>query len=149
MLALWAMPVTKLAILHYGIKSMKKLATVILIFLTLTSFGQDKEQSDSTNYIFITDPMPSYPGGIDSLRTFIKRNLKYPKGTVDYVGIVYVSFLVKEDGSATEFKIVKGLCDPCDKNAIEALEKMPKWTPAMVNDKPTKTRMVLPVKYEL
>jgi protein TonB len=128
---------------------MRKLTTIIPVLLALTSFGQEKGSSDSTNYILITDPMPSYPGGLDSLRTFVKRNLKYPKGTVDYVGVVYVGFIVKEDGSATEFKIVKGLCGICDKNTIETLEKMPKWMPAMVNDKPTRTKVILPVKFEL
>jgi Gram-negative bacterial TonB protein C-terminal len=93
--------------------------------------------------------MPSYPGGIDSLKTFIKKNLKYQEGRTDYVGVVYVGFTVKEDGSTTDFKVVRGLCDICDKNAIETLEKMPKWIPALIDDKPTRSRMVFPVKYEL
>jgi periplasmic protein TonB len=128
---------------------MRQLTTIILICFTLTSFGQDKDSTETTNYMFVSDPMPSYPGGIDSLRTVIKRNLKYPKGKVDYAGVVYVEFVVTEDGSTTDFKVVKGLCDICDKNAIETLKKMSKWTPAMVNDKPIRTRLILPVKYEL
>ena len=125
---------------------MRNLATVIMTLLTLTSFGQDKD-SIQENHIFITDPMPSYQGGFDSLRTFIKRNLKYPSGTADYVGTVYVEFTIIEDGSATDFKIAKGLCETCDKNAIKILKKMPNWIPAMANDKPTRTRMILPIKF--
>ena len=130
-------------------KILRQLTTIILILFALNSFGQDKDLSDSANHIFITDAMPSYPGGTDSLRTFIKRNLKYPKGTADYVGVVYISFMVTEDGSTTDFKVAKGLCEICDKNAIETLEKMPKWIPAMVGDRPTKTRMIASVKFEL
>lgn len=125
---------------------MKYLTIIILISLTTISFGQNRD-SIAQNYIYVTDPMPSYPGGFDSLRTFIKRNLKYPKGAADYVGTVYVAFTIIEDGSPTDFKIVKGLCETCNINAIETLKKMPNWIPAMVNDKPTRTRMVLPVKY--
>lgn len=128
---------------------MRRLTTIILICFTLTSFGQDKDSTETTNYMFVSDPMPSYPGGIDSLGTVIKRNLKYSKGKVDYAGVVYVEFVVTEDGSTTDFKVVKGLCDICDKNAIETLKKMSKWTPAMVNDKPIRTRLILPVKYDL
>lgn len=128
---------------------MRQLTTIILICFALTSFGQDKDSTGTYNYMSVTDPMPAYPGGIDSLKTHIKRNLKYPKGTEDYVGIVYVRFIVTEDGSTTDFEVVKGLCDICDKNAIEALKKLSKWTPAMVHNKPTRTRLVLPVKYEL
>jgi periplasmic protein TonB len=128
---------------------MRRLTIILLTLLSSTSFGQAKDALDSTDGILVTNPMPSYPGGIDSLRTFITKNLKYPKGRVDYVGVVYVGFTVREDGSATDFKVVKGLCDICDKNAIETLEKMPKWVPAILDNKPTRTRMILPVKYEL
>ena len=128
---------------------MRQWTTILLLLFTLTSFGQDKNSTDSSTFVCVADPMPSYPGGIDSLRTFIKRNLKYPKGTVDYVGVVYVGFVVTENGSTTDFKIVKGLCEMCDKNAIEALKKMPKWIPAIVDNKPTRTRVTLPVKHEL
>lgn len=129
---------------------MTKLTTIILTLLALTSFGQDKNSGDSTTCVFfISDPVPSYPGGFASLKSFIKKNLKYPKGKADYVGTVYVSFVVREDGSTDDFKIVKGLCDICDKNAIETLKKMPNWVPAMSNDKPTSTKMVVPVKFEL
>lgn len=128
---------------------MTRLITIILTLIALTSFGQDKNSTDSTTCLFITDPMPSYPGGYGALKDFIKENLKYPKGKTDYVGTVYVSFVVKEDGSTDEFKIVKGLCETCDKNAIETLKKMPNWTPAMLNDKPTSTKMIVPVKFEL
>lgn len=127
---------------------MRYLTIIILILFALPSFGQDKDSSDSVDHTLVTDPMPSYPGGLDSLRMFIKRNLKYPKGTVSYVGVVYIAFIVTEDGSTTDFKVVKGLCDICDKNAIETLKKMPKWIPAMVGDRPTKTKMIVPVKFE-
>jgi protein TonB len=139
--------VTNLELLDY--EWMRQLITIILLLPTLTSFAQDKRSSDTTVCIFVTDPVPSYPGGIDSLRAFIKKNLKYPKGRVDYVGTVYVGFLVQEDGSTTDFKVIKGLCEVCDKNAIETLEKMPKWIPALIDEKPIRTRMIVPVKYEL
>lgn len=116
---------------------------------SLTSFGQGERPDDIVNYTSVAEPRPTYPGGIDSLRTFIEKNLKYAKGTVDHAGVVYVQFIVTEDGSTTDFKVLKGLCSVCDKNAIETLKKMPKWIPPIVNNKPTRTRMILPVKYEL
>jgi hypothetical protein len=140
------MPCDEIVVTGLRIKEiMKRLVIIILTLLTVTSFGQDKDSVQ--NYIFVTEPVPSYPGGLDSLKAFIKRNTRYPKGTADYVGSVFVEFTIIEDGSPTDFKIVRGLCDICDKNPIETLKKMPQWIPAMVNDKPTRTRMVLPVKY--
>ena len=124
---------------------MRQLAIIILTLLTVTSFGQDNDSVKEG--IFVTEPMPSYPGGPDSLWTFIKKNTKYPKGTLDYTGTVYVGFVVTEDGSLTNFKVMKGLCDICDENAIETLRKMPNWIPALIDNKPIRARIVLPVKY--
>ena len=51
---------------------MRQLTILILTLSTLTSFGQDK---DSVNYIFVEEPMPSYPGGLVEMKNFIKTNL--------------------------------------------------------------------------
>jgi len=124
---------------------------LILIILTALTWGScDQENvSDPPVCFLVADPMPTYPGGFDSLRTFLKINLRCPKEAMHYGGTVYVGFTIIEDGSATDFKILRGLCDICDKNAIDALGKMPKWIPGMVKEKPVRTRMVLPVKYKL
>ncbi len=138
-------PVTKWDLLDYGDESMKKSIAIILTALTSSSFAQENVSADSDACVFVADQMPRYPGGLESLSAFIKSNLTYPKGATHYEGAVYVAFIINKDGSATEFKILRGLCDVCDKNAIEVLEKMPKWIPGTVKEKPVRTRMVLPV----
>jgi protein TonB len=49
----------------------------------------------------------------------------------------------------TETKIVKGLCDQCDKNVVDLLEKMPRWFPAKENGKALKTKMIIPISFSL
>lgn len=124
---------------------MKLLIPLILFVCPCCVAQADKKDS------VIIDPIeraPTFPGGIDSLKKFISSNLKYPYKRLDIEGIVYVEFIVNEDGSVSDSKVVKGLCTPCDKNAIEVVSKMPKWIPGKMFDKIVKMKMVYPVKYK-
>jgi TonB family protein len=127
---------------------MRQFTTIILTLLTLTSFGQEKDSKDSTNYIFVEEPMPSYPGGHAEMIKFIKKNLKYPKDSRTVQGKVYVEFVVNDTGSLSDFRVVKGLADSFDNSALETVKKMPKWIPAKREDKPIRTKMVIAITFD-
>lgn len=127
---------------------MRQLATLILTLLTLTSFSQVKDSADSTNYIFVSEPMPSYPGGHAEMIKFIKKNLKYPRNSGTVQGKVYVEFVVNENGSLSDFRIAKGLVDSFDNSALQMVKKMPNWIPAKRDNKPIRTKMVIAVSFD-
>lgn len=126
---------------------MRSLIALILTVLTLTAFGQDRNSTDSTNYIFVSEPMPSYPGGHAEMIKFIGKNLKYPRHSRTVQGKVYVEFVVGEDGSLSDFRIVKGLAESFDRSALQALTKMPSWIPAKRDNIPIRTKIVIPVTF--
>jgi protein TonB len=107
---------------------------------SIQCIGQSSEE-----IICFFPPQPEFPGGMDSLRTYILLNLEFPAGDIDHSGKVFVGFIVNEDGCVSNVEIVKGLCGQCDHNALEVFKMMPKWTPAMNGNAPTKTRMTIPV----
>lgn len=127
---------------------MRHLTTIILILLTLTSFGQDKDSAKSAEYIFITEPMPTYPGGQAQMNNFIRHNLSTPKGYRKVKGKVFIEFVVNEDGSLSDFRIAKGLTDALDKSALSTVMMMPKWIPAKRDEKPIRTKMTIPITFE-
>ena len=86
---------------------MRQLTSIILTFLTLTSFGQDKDSTDTTNNIFVSEPMPSYVGGHGEVIKFIRKNLKYPRDSRTAQGKVFVEFVVNENGSLSDFELSK------------------------------------------
>jgi protein TonB len=92
---------------------------------------------------------PSFPGGNEALYKFIKQNLKYPPRRADCAGVVFVRFLVNEDGTLSNLEVIKGLCEICDNNALEVFRNMPKWVPGKINNKPAKIRMICPIRYEI
>lgn len=117
----------------------------ILTLSTVDVWGQtDKEDGD-----IIIDPVEysaSFPGGVDSLKSFIKRNLIQP--TEKKTGRVFVAFVIDKDGTTRDFEIVRGLTKECDEKALEVLKKMPKWTPGTQQGIPIRQRFVMPVVFE-
>ena len=121
-----------------------------LIILTLNSFGQTKDSTETEKLKYI-DPMtyPSFPGGQAALIEYIEKNLNWTHGQLTVEGIVYVEFFVDIDGKINDVKIIRGLCESCDKAALILVRKMPNWTAGKENGKPIKTKMVLPIKFRL
>lgn len=111
--------------------------------------GQKSEMTDD-KMVFgeVTETQPSFPGGTDALRNYIKENLKYHvDGTTCAQGRVILTFFVEEDGSITEVKVVRGVVPELDKEALRVVRNMPKWTPGKFQGQPVRTRYTLPVVF--
>lgn len=120
---------------------------LFLVLLSLISCEQSVTDNDSEFVCILPfEIQPSFPDGEKLLQQFIKMNLKYPKkGCVS--GTAFVSFVVNEDGSLSDIKIVKGLCEG-DRNAIEVFKKMPKWIPGKLDNGVVPMRMIYPIKFK-
>src|SRR5690606_22784820 len=116
----------------------------IIILTLLTASVQLNTQTDSliiaidsiapeqTGEVEIIDPvetMPEFPGGQDSLRTFIERNNTWQVRRETIVGRVYIAFVVEKDGSITNIEIMRGLNETCNNEAKRIISLMPKWKP--------------------
>jgi len=101
----------------------------------------------------VIEETPEFPGGIVKLAEFIYNNIKYPQEAIDagIEGRVFLSFMVEEDGSITEVKVMKGLGYGCDEEAVRVVSNMPKWKPGKNwrDGKPTRFAYTLPVKFML
>ena len=121
------------------------LALLIFFIIDLSAQSEGKESEQDVMITQVENPA-SFPGGIDSLKSFIRKNLIQPKDKKS--GSVYVAFMINKDGTTSDFEILKGLTKECDENAIEVLRKMPKWIPGTQQGKPIRQRFVMPVKFE-
>ena len=81
-----------------------------------------------------------------SLHIFISKNLVIPSKT-DIGGVVYVSFDIKENGTVTDVKILRGLSPTHDEAALSVIRKMPIWLPALRENKPLRVKMTLPIRF--
>ena len=93
------------------------------------------------------DKRAQFPGGPDSLKYFIERNLCYPPSWAELQGSVYVQFIVEKDGSISDVKVIRSLEPPWDDEAVKGVRSMPKWIPAEKDGKAVRSRFILPVRF--
>lgn len=122
----------------------------ILLMANMTVMAQEKKAADNNIYD-APEVMPEYPGGMQAMMSFIGENVKYPEDAMEknISGKVFVSFVVEKDGSVSEAKVVKGVCESIDKEALRVVNAMPKWTPGKKDGKNVRVSYTLPFTFKL
>lgn len=111
---------------------------------------EDGEKEDQA--FVVVEKMPEFVGGQTALEAFIKSNLVYPATAYNngISGIVYISFIVNENGKITNVKVLRGFDSLCDKEALRVIKLTSgKWIPGTQRGKPVKVQMNIPVKFDL
>lgn len=90
-------------------------------------------------------------GGFPALSEMIGKNLVYPEQALKQgvQGKVFVEFIVNEDGSLSNFAVLKGIGSGCDEAAMAVIRQSPNWIPGKQKGKVVKQRMVLPVNFSM
>ncbi len=109
-----------------------------------SKYGKD------TTY-FKYEQYPGFPGGNDSLRKFLQKNLKYPSlAKMDMLeGTVYISFIVQTDGSVSGISVRKGVSPLLDTEAIRVVQMMPAWISGKKDGEESEFFLTLPVVFRL
>jgi TonB family protein len=99
----------------------------------------------------VVEKMPSFSGGEEARAKFMQANIKYPEEAKKkgIQGTVFVSFIVKADGTVTNVKIQKGIGGGCDEESIRVVKLMPKWNPGLQKGKPVDVAFTLPIRFLL
>ena len=119
-----------------------------LLFLSVTGFAQPPTRIDTTVYV-ITERQPQFPGGIDTLKTYMQNHVQYPAEArkARIKDRVYVSFVVELDGRLTHVQLLKGIGYGCDAEALRVVSAMPRWKPGSQSGKPLRVKYNLPVLF--
>lgn len=104
---------------------------------------------DSSKIFGAAEEMPSFPGGEKALMQYIKDNTYYPEEMCEGAaqGRVMVGFVINEDGSISDVKVLRSLTPECDEVAVKIVKGMPKWNPGKQNGKAVKTKYIVPVSF--
>ena len=96
----------------------------------------------------IPDRQPQFPGGVQAWIAFLSRHLVAP-GSLEAgeKRTVLIRFHVAEDGSVTNFNVVRSAGALFDNEVIRVLKKMPKWTPALQGGRPLPVSFTQPVTF--
>ncbi len=132
---------------------MKTTPILLLLLTTLLSLNHRLyAQADNKDSVYtISEEPPSFIGGDEARIKFIIDNIKYPdlareKGIS---GTVFVTFVVEQDGSLSNVKILRGIGGGCDEEVIRIIKLMPKWKPGYQDGKAVKVQFNMPIKFTL
>lgn len=111
--------------------------------------GEKKEKVKAGFGVTMVQVQPEFPGGPDSLQAFLNRNLSYPeKAKADRIGgRVYVSFKVDMKGKIIDPKVISGITDELDAEALRVVKQMPDWKPGTAGGSPVIVQYILPIDF--
>jgi protein TonB len=99
----------------------------------------------------LVEDLPQFPGGAVEFMKWLTKNLKYPPSAQQrkVEGKVLAQFIVNKDGSISNLELVQTLDPQCDREALRVLRMMPKWQAGIMDAKPCRTRVCIPIVFKL
>ena len=125
--------------------------------MTLTFRPDDinkKTEEEGVVPYFDCDQRPQFFGSSDPrhfLREWVYQYLKYPGSALQngVQGTVMVEFVIEKDGKVTGVRVLKGVSDELDAEAIKVVSASPKWKPGKVSGNKVRSSISLPVEFRL
>jgi TonB family protein len=111
----------------------------------------DNAQKVNEETLTFVEEMPEFPGGQSALVSFLSKNIQYPAMAREngIQGKVFCGFVVAQDGTVKDVKLVRGIGGGCDEEAIRVLRMMPRWKPGKQQGKAVQVRYQLPINFKL
>ena len=115
--------------------------------------GRGSAYDDVVAY-YDCDQRPTFLNSADPaqfLEKWVYQYLKYPESAVmnGIQGRVMVGFIIEKDGKVTDVRVVKGVSDELDAEAVKVVSASPKWKPGRVKGNKVRTSITIPVEFRL
>lgn len=126
--------------------------TIKLDNIVVVGYGaSDDVNKDDDPVQSVVEKDPEFPGGRNELMAFLRKNIKYPKEAVQnkIQGTVFVQFIVGSNGKIRNAKILRGINNYCDEEALRVVNMMPNWNPGIEKGKKVSVMFQIPVKFQL
>ena len=111
-----------------------------------------RKQLKGTPVFEVAEEMPEFPGGgMSAFMDYIKTNMRYPASAKENgtQGRVTVQFVVDEDGSIKDSKVLRSVDKDMDAEALRLINIMPKWKPGRQKGQPVAVKFTVPVMFRL
>ena len=94
---------------------------------------------------------PEFPGGVNAMMDYLRGNLKYPESAKKnkQEGRVFIGFIVEKDGSVSNVKVLRGVCEELDSEAVRVVKSMPTWIAGRDKGEPVRVQYTLPIVFKL
>jgi TonB family protein len=126
-----------------------RLNFLLLIFSSLVLKSEAQTPGKTGFGVTVVQEQPKFPGGDDSLISFLKNNLRYPAEAklAKIQGLVYVGFLVDQIGKIKDVRLLNSVNKQLDDEALRVVNLMPDWIPGKAGDTPVGVEFILPIEF--
>lgn len=114
------------------------------------SEAEEAANATAKEFVFV-EKMPEFAGGQAALLRYLREHLRYPGQALreQAEGRVFMSFVVRADGTIAEATVLKGLGYGLDEEALRVVRQMPAWTPGYQDKHAVAVRFTLPITFKI
>ncbi len=118
---------------------------------TVVEVFEVEEEVVEEEVFTIVENMPEFPGGQKKLFEYLGKSIKFPPAAKanGISGKVYVNFTVNKNGKISDVKVLRGVHELLDKEAIRVVKAMPAWKPGKQRGKAVRVSYNLPINFVL
>lgn len=82
---------------------------------------------------------------------WVSEQVKYPQDAIDanVQGKVVLQFTVNKEGQVEDVKVLHGVSETLDAEAVRVVSSSPKWEPGSMNGTPVNVKYIFPVLFRL
>jgi len=124
--------------------------SILVLSFTLFNSVVKAQKPDALVYM-VVDQKAQFPGGQIALEAQLEHSIEYPREALrkQTEGKVFIRFVILKTGEVTDAKVLKGIGDGCDEEAIEIIKRMPKWNPAKHQGEIVASYYTIPIEFKL
>lgn len=115
---------------------MKKILFAFCLTLGTLSMIQAQTVSSPESPAGASEVLPSYPGGITALQSFVSKNVNLNNLAERRAGVVTIYFMVDADGNAYDYQVLNGMDARYDALVLETVKKIKHWNPGRFGTTP-------------
>jgi len=113
---------------------------------------QEEEVEEEAIPFQLVEQKPSFNGGdANTFSKWVNERLVYPEIAKEngVQGRVTLQFTVEADGRVTNVRVLRGVDESLDKEAVRVVSSSPKWKPGRQRDRAVKVTYTFPVIFQL
>jgi periplasmic protein TonB len=116
--------------------------------VSVSGTGTGVQPVTVTKPVMWVEQMPQFTGNMEA---YMNSHVIYPESARSggIYGRVIIQFVVNEDGSVSDAKVVRGIGGGCDEEALRMVSNMPEWKPGKQNGIAVKVLFTLPINFVL
>ena len=118
---------------------------------TVTVTKADVSEDEAVPFSLLEDKPMFQGGNASAFSEWVNTQLKYPDAAkaAGEQGRVTLQFTIGTDGEVSNVKILRGVSETLDAEALRVVSSSPNWEPGKVNGKPVSVTFTFPVVFKL